>query len=57
MITFILLLVLLIVITLIAVCTIGVGAIGFILTFGDIALCIYIVVRIIMHFIKKHKKG
>lgn len=55
MILFTILLFALLILSVLVILTIGIGGIAFLLVFGDVIICIWIIVMIIKHFIK-HKK-
>lgn len=53
--TFVILSIILLIILIIAAISLGVGGIAFIIIFGDVIVCIGIIVLIIKHMIKRHK--
>ena len=52
MITLCLLLIMLLIIAIVVIATIGIGGVAFFIVFGDLFVSIYIVYRIIKHFLK-----
>ena len=55
MILFTILLLSLLILSVLIILTIGIGGIAFILVFGDVIICIWIIVIIIKHFMKRKK--
>lgn len=53
--TFVILSIILLIVLIIAAISLGVGGIAFIIIFGDVIVCIGIIVLIIKHMIKRHK--
>lgn len=55
MILFTILLFMLLILSILVILTIGIGWIAFILVFGDVIICLWIIIIIIKHFMKRKK--
>lgn len=53
MITFTILLIALVILAIVSVITLLAGGVGFLITFGDVIICGFLIYLIIKHFIKK----